>query len=436
MFVDKAYRESKPLFNKGRTGWALFDWANQAFTTIVITWIFAAYFADGIVQDGVVGQSMWGAGIGFSALAVAVLAPVLGSIADRGGRRRPWVIGFSVMCIALTCSLYFMMPDPQWAMTAIILVAVANICYEMAIVFNNAMLADLVDRPRLAKLGGIAWSGGYYGGLIALVLCLAAVFLLPDPAENQLPVRTTSIIVAVWFALFLIPFILWTPDKKPTGIRAGLAIRSGLASLWRTLTSLFSKDRNTFMFLLGRMTYTDGVNTVFVMGGVYASQRYGLTLTELIQFGILLNVFSGTGGMVFAFFEERMGTKQVIMLSIIGLIISGSAMLLAPDFMLFTVFGCLLGVFVGPIQQASRTMMAKLAPEDSQAELFGLYALSGKATSWGGPLLVSLMTAMAASWGWADDNALTFGMFGVMPFMIVGFVIMLFVRSAPISESS
>lgn len=435
MFVDKAYRESKPLFNRGRIGWALFDWANQAFTTIVITFVFAQYFAQGIVQDEVGAQSMWGIGVGLSAAAIAILAPILGSIADRSGRRRPWVIGFSAMCIALTCSLYFMLPDPQFAMTAIILVALANICYEMAIVFNNAMLADLVDRPRLAKLGGIAWSGGYYGGLVSLVLCLAAVFVLPDPSETQVPVRITSVIVAVWFALFLIPFILWTPDKRPTGVPMAVAVREGLSSLWSTLRSLFSNDRNIFMYLLGRMTYTDGVNTIFVMGGVYASARYGLDTMELIQFGILLNVFSGTGGMVFAFFEERLGTKSVIMISILGLIVSGSAMLLAPDFSMFTVYGCILGVFVGPIQQASRTMMAKLAPADAQAKLFGLYALSGKATSWGGPILVGVMTAMAASWGWSDNNALTFGMFGVMPFMVAGFIIMLFVRSAPKTEA-
>ena len=435
MFVDKAYRESKPLFNRGRIGWALFDWANQAFTTIVITFVFAQYFAQGIVQDEVGAQSMWGIGVGLSAAAIAILAPILGSIADRSGRRRPWVIGFSAMCIALTCSLYFMLPDPQFAMTAIILVALANICYEMAIVFNNAMLADLVDRPRLAKLGGIAWSGGYYGGLVSLVLCLAAVFVLPDPNESQVPVRITSVIVAVWFALFLIPFILWTPDKKPTGVPMAVAVREGLSSLWNTLRALFSNDRNIFMYLLGRMTYTDGVNTIFVMGGVYASARYGLDTMALIQFGILLNVFSGTGGMVFAFFEERLGTKSVIMISILGLIVSGSAMLLAPDFTMFTVYGCILGVFVGPIQQASRTMMAKLAPADSQAKLFGLYALSGKATSWGGPILVGVMTTMAASWGWSDNNALTFGMFGVMPFMVAGFIIMLFVRSAPRTEA-
>ena len=250
-----------------------------------------------------------------------------------------------------------------------------------------------------------------------------------------MPVRITSVIVAVWFALFLIPFILWTPDKRPTGVPMAVAVREGLSSLWNTLRSLFSNDRNIFMYLLGRMTYTDGVNTIFVMGGVYASARYGLDTMELIQFGILLNVFSGTGGMVFAFFEERLGTKSVIMISILGLIVSGSAMLLAPDFSMFTVYGCILGVFVGPIQQASRTMMAKLAPADAQAKLFGLYALSGKATSWGGPILVGVMTAMAASWGWSDNNALTFGMFGVMPFMVAGFIIMLFVRSAPKTEA-
>lgn len=429
MFADKAYRESLPLFNRGRVGWALFDWANQAFTTIVITWIFAQYFADGIVQDGVKSQSLWGAGIGASAFVVAILAPILGSIADRGGRRRPWVIGFSGACILLTCGLYFMLPNPQYAIAAIVLVGIANICYEMAIVFNNAMLADLVDRPRLAKLGGIAWSGGYIGGLIALVLCLVAVFTLSDLEGTQQPVRLTNIIVAIWFAAFLIPFVVWTPDKKPSEVSFKRAVVDGLSSLWRTLRGLLSNDKNTFLFLLGRMSYTDGVNTIFVMGGLYATVRYGLSTQELILFGILLNVFAGSGGMVFAFFEQGFGTKRVIMTSIVGLILAGSAMLLAPSFMMFAIFGCALGVFVGPIQQASRTMMAKLAPEEAQGELFGLYALSGKATSALGPGLVALMTAMAVSWNWSDAGALVFGMFGVMPFMAAGFVIMLFVKS-------
>lgn len=429
MFADKAYRESLPLFNRGRVGWALFDWANQAFTTIVITWIFAQYFADGIVQDGVKSQSLWGAGIGASAFVVAILAPILGSIADRGGRRRPWVIGFSGACILLTCGLYFMLPNPQYAIAAIVLVGIANICYEMAIVFNNAMLADLVDRPRLAKLGGIAWSGGYIGGLIALVLCLVAVFTLSDLEGTQQPVRLTNIIVAIWFAAFLIPFVVWTPDKKPSEVSFKRAVEDGLSSLWRTLRGLLSNDKNTFLFLLGRMSYTDGVNTIFVMGGLYATARYGLSTQELILFGILLNVFAGSGGMVFAFFEQGFGTKRVIMTSIVGLILAGSAMLLAPSFMMFAIFGCALGVFVGPIQQASRTMMAKLAPEEAQGELFGLYALSGKATSALGPGLVALMTAMAVSWNWSDAGALVFGMFGVMPFMAAGFVIMLFVKS-------
>ena len=343
MFADKAYRESWPLFNRGRVGWALFDWANQAFTTIVITWIFAQYFADGIVQDGVKGQSLWGAGISASAFVVAILAPILGSIADRGGRRRPWVIGFSATCILLTCGLYFMLPNPEYAMIALVLVGIANVCYEMAIVFNNAMLADLVDRPRLAKLGGIAWSGGYIGGLIALVLCLVAVFNLSDPEGTQHPVRLTNVIVAMWFAAFLIPFIVWTPDKKPTGVSLNQAVVDGLSNLWNTLKELFSRDKNTFLFLLGRMSYTDGVNTIFVMGGMYATVRYGLSTQELILFGILLNVFAGSGGMVFAFFEQGFGSKRVIMTSIVGLILAGSAMLLAPSFMIFAIFWLFLG---------------------------------------------------------------------------------------------
>ena len=423
------YRTSKPLFNKGRTGWALFDWANQGFTTIVITFIFGVYFQSGVVGDPVQGQALWATAISISAAVIAILAPILGALADLGGRRKPWVVGFSWACILLTVGLYFVLPDPSYTFYMMVVVASANIAYELAIVFNNAMLSDLVDRPRLAKLGGVAWSGGYFGGLITLVIALAIFFGgegMGLNEETQQPVRATALVVAAWFAIFLIPFMLWTPDRAPTGRSIAECISQGLGQLWHTLKTIFSSDRNMFGFLMGRMFYADAVATVFSIGAVYASSRFDLAMTELILFGILLNVFSGLGGVVFAMIEERLGTKSVILTSIVGLTISATIMLFMDSFNLFVIVACLFGVFVGPIQQASRTMLAKLAPLDVQAELFGLYALTGKATSWAGPLAVAVVTAWAGREGLANANQL--GMLTILPFFVIGFVIMLFVK--------
>ena len=160
------------ILNKKTISWALFDWANSPFTTLIITFVFSAYFSQAVVGDQVRGAELWGYTISISGLIIALLAPVLGAIADAGGRRKPWIGFFSMLCIGGSFCLWFVLPDPSSIALAIACVMLANIGFEMSIIFNNAMLPDLVPKWAVGRISGWAWGLGYVGGLLALVLVL------------------------------------------------------------------------------------------------------------------------------------------------------------------------------------------------------------------------------------------------------------------------
>ena len=154
----------KPLV-RGVVGWCLYDWANSAFPTVIITFVFAAYFTKAIAADVITGTSQWGYTISLSGLAVAVLAPLLGAVADHGGRRKPWIFAFTILCAVATALLWQAKPDVSFVLLALVLVAVGNFAFEMAMVFYNAMLPDLTSADRIGRVSGWGWGLGYAGGL-------------------------------------------------------------------------------------------------------------------------------------------------------------------------------------------------------------------------------------------------------------------------------
>ncbi|MDA0261103.1 MAG: MFS transporter, partial [Proteobacteria bacterium] len=297
-----------PATRGGMVAWAMYDWANSAFTTLIITFVFAAYFSQGIVGDDVKGQALWGYVAGISSFLVAVLSPILGAIADSGGPRKRWILAFSVICIAATALLWFAKPTPAAIPLAIILVIIANVGFEFGIVFNNAMLGDLAPPDRIGRWSGWAWGLGYFGGLAALVVMLVGFVQTETPwfgigKEEAANIRVVGPLVAIWFAIFVIPFFVFTPDRPSSGEPMGTRIRKGLSGLGHTLANL-RQHGNVVRFMLARMLYNDGVVTIFAIGGVYAAGRFGMTTSELIQFGILLNVTAGLGAFGFAWIDD------------------------------------------------------------------------------------------------------------------------------------
>ncbi len=412
----------------GVAAWCLYDWANSAFPTVIITFVFAAYFTEGVAEDSVTGTALWGQAMGLSALAVAVMSPILGAIADRGGRRKPWLFVATCAGVAFSVSLWTILPDPSMALTALVLVACANVAFELGMVFYNAMLADMVASKFLGRVSGWGWGTGYVGGLVCLALVLVLfvqtdtpMFGLDKDAAEHL--RVVGPFVAGWMALFSLPLFLLTRDMPSRGLSTITAVREGLDELIQTFRDA-RRHAGVFKYLLARMIYTDGLNTLFAFGGIYAAGTFGMTFADLIVFGIGMNVTAGLGAFGFAWLDDRWGPVRVIYISLAALTVLGIAVLLIEDVTYFWIAGLMLGFFVGPAQSASRSLMARIAPADVRNEMFGLYALSGKATAFLGPMLVGALTA------WAGSQRA--GMAVIPIFFVVGAILLAWaMRAAP-----
>lgn len=385
----------------GTVAWCLYDWANSAFPTVIVTFVFAAYFTKQIAANEIAGTSQWSLTVSLSMLAAALTAPFLGAIADRGGRRKPWIAWFTLLLAGATATLWFAKPgEPQvwWVLLAF---GFGNYAFETGTVFYNAMLPDVAPPGMTGRISGWGWGLGYAGGLVCLILCLF-VLIRPDPPLFGLdpalaePVRATALLTSLWLLVFSIPFFVASPDRPTSGLSAWKAARAGLSTLISTLRSL-RHYREIALFLLAHMIYADGLNTLFSVGGIYAAVTFGMSFQEILLFGIALNITAGLGAFGFGWVDDWLGPKRTVLIAIGSLTVLGGAILLVDSKFLFWCFALPIGVFLGPAQAASRSLMARLAPPTLTTEMFGLYGFSGRATAFIGPALFGIVTDATGS---------------------------------------
>lgn len=414
-----------PAGRRAQFAWCLYDWANSGFPTVIVTFVFAAYFSRAVAENTIQGTADWGHALAVSGVLIAVISPILGSIADRTGRRKPWLGIFAAISIVATALLWYTRPDPSDVLWALVFFVIANTAWEIANVFYNAMLPGLVAKERIGRLSGWSWGLGYMGGLACLVLLLvlfvqAKTPLLGLDKETSEHIRIVGPMVALWFAVFAVPIFLWTPDETGKKTAAGTAIREGLVQLVETLRQI-RRHANIARFLFARLFYVDGMNTMFAFGGIYAAGTFGMSFAEIIQFGIALNVTAGLGAAGFAWLDDRIGSKKTVQIGIVGLIVFGVPLLVVETKTAFWLLALPLGIFMGPVQAASRSLMAHLAPPDLRTEMFGLYALSGKVTSFAGPAVLA--------WATLTFESQRAGMTTIIAFFAVGLVLMTFVAA-------
>jgi UMF1 family MFS transporter len=334
-------------------------------------------------------------------LATALLGPLLGAIADHGGRRKPWVLAFTMVMAAATMLLWFAVPKAETIWWILLCFAVANFAFETATIFYNAMLPAVAPPGMIGRLSGWGWGLGYAGGLACLVVVLL-LLIQPDPPLFGLdktqaePVRASALLVAAWIVTFSLPFFLLTPDAASAGLSAREAVRRGIVTLRGTLVHL-RHYRQIALYLLAHMIYTDGLNTLFSVGGIYAAVTFGMDFDQLLLFGISLNVTAGLGAFVFGWVDDRIGSKRTVLLALACITVLGAGILLVQSKAMFWILALAIGIFLGPAQSASRSLMARIAPPEVATEMFGLYALSGKATAFMGPALFGWVTALSGS---------------------------------------
>jgi UMF1 family MFS transporter len=370
--------------------YSLYDFANSAFVTIIITFIFSNYFVSSIVQDDVNGQAYWGWTISISGFLVAISGPFLGVIADKKNTNS-FILKISTFtCIIFTTLLWFSKPEPKYIFFALFIVCIANYFYELSSIFYNSILINTTNQKKLGFASGISFALGYFGGVIALLITINFIIqsdYLKNLGEN-INYRASVIFVATWFLIFSLPLLFSIKIEKKNKKKRILNLRK---LLWDQGLTKISK------FLLARLLYGDGLNTIFVMGGIFAVSIFQLNLKELLFMSILMNMAAVIGAWLGGYFNDRFNCKNTILISLIFLISFLILIILTKTKLYFFIFSALLGFFIGPIQSASRVMISKMIRHEDQNKAFGLFATSGKLTSFIGPALVGSATLIFES---------------------------------------
>ena len=435
---------------RGIWGWMLFDWAAQPFFTVVTTFIFGPYFVSRMASDPAAGQAAWGYGIAAAGFVIAVLSPVLGSIADQTGPRKPWIGVFAAIKIVSLCLLWFAEPGSSlfWVVAAF---SLASVAAEFSTVFNNSMMPRLVSKADIGRISNIAWGLGYLGGMIVLIFVVAFMAASPETGKTIIGVapvfgldpklgedaRATGPLAAIWYFIFILPMFFFTPDGKK-GIPIAAAVREGLAELKSTVGEVRQRS-GILRFLIARMIYQDGVAALLALGGVFAAGMFGWSITEIGVFGIILNIAAIFGCLVASSLDTRLGSKHVVMVSLVMLTVAtlgvvstgpgytlfGALQLPGPDFgrmfgtpaeKAYIVFGLLIGLAFGPVQASSRSYLARSVTPAEAGRYFGLYALAGRATSFLAPFMVATATALSGS--------PRFGMAMILLFLVGGMAVL------------
>jgi len=409
--------------NKVIWGWMSYDWAAQPFHTLLVTFIFAPYFASTVMSDPVAGQSMWGFMMAFAGLVMALSAPILGAYADAVGPRKPWIFLFSILFVIGTIPLWMAVPEMENTTFILILFAIGLIGVEFSQIFVNAMLPDLGDSSEIGRISGTGYAIGYVGGVLALFIMLLflaenadGVTLLKKPPilgldpETRQGTRSVGPVTGIWYIVFMIPFFLWVPDVKRQ-LKTSNVVSNALKDLAQTIRRL-PENFSLAAYLGSSMFYRDALNGLYTFGGIYAAGVLGWTITQIGIFGIIAAITAAIFSWIGGYIDRLIGPKKLIIICILILILvctlivgtSRNTFFSAPlsytstlPDKLFMFCGALIGGAGGALQASSRTMMVFQANKERMTEAFGLYALSGRATAFLAPGLVALVTDLTQS---------------------------------------
>ncbi len=374
--------------------WCLYDFGNSAFFTLVVTFVYATYFTQVISPDEITGTLFWSRGISISAILIAILSPLLGVIVDQGGLKKKMLIYTAVVGFLSTVLLFF--PSEGMIFEALLIFIIANVSFELGQVFYNAYLIDITSMDRVGKISGYGWSAGFAGGLVVMFLAMIGFVEAETPwfgfSKNGENIRATNLLVAFWFLIFSSPFILSMKDESVKFNKNLFKLFKDSFNQLKITYSDLNNYREISKFLIARLFYNDGLVTIFAFGAIYASGTFNFSFSEIMLFGIILNITAGIGSLVFGPIDDKIGGKKTILISLIGLIIGTMLAISAQNKNMFWLAGILVGIFSGPNQSSSRSLMARMVPTKYSNEFFGFYTFSGKFTSFLGPFLLGIIT--------------------------------------------
>ncbi|MCA1942416.1 MAG: MFS transporter [Yonghaparkia sp.] len=424
--------------------WAFWDWATQPFNTVLLTFVWvpsyltSTFFIDPAVvgtagEEAALGQlaSNLGYGITIAGLLIALLAPVMGQRADRAGRQKLQLFIFTALLIVAQLGLAFVQPGAEWFWMGVALIAIGSVFGEIAGVSYNALLISVSTPKTVGKVSGLGWGFGYLGGIVALTIVVGLILGGILDGEQGATFQIIALGATIWTIIFVIPIFLSVPEPPKLAAEEKVGFFRSYIELGRSIARLWRETRPTFWFLLASAVYRDGLSAVFTFGSVIAAIVFGFGFTDLVIFGIALNIVAGVSTILAGRLDDRFGPKRVILISVFGLVACTLVVFFFADLGagLFWAAGIVLAAFVGPAQAASRSFLARVTPAGREGEVFGLYATTGRAAGWMASLLWGVFIAIAA-------NQTLFGILGISIVLLNGGIMLLFVKAPERSSAT
>ena len=399
--------------SRGRIfAWTLFDFANTAFSVIIVTVIFSRYFTNQ-VADG--RRWLWGLAVSLSMICAAALSPPLGAAADFSRNRKRFLFLFTLASVLCTALMFFV--QSGMILTGVFLFVVANIGFEGGLVFYDAFLPGLTARSSYGRVSGYGFAMGYVGALVVLLIVMLILPPQNDPSY-LFHVRLSFVVAAAFFLVFSLPMFLFVPEPPVSATPPPSIIKAGLSRSAATFRSLFVRHEypSIARFLIAFFIFNDGILTVIAFAAIFADRVLHMGDADIIAFFAIVQTSAIVGSLVFGVITDKLGPKKTISLTLfIWIAISIGAYFVTTVFVFYIVaLGA--GIAIGSSQSASRSMMALLTPKNHEAEFFGFYdGLCGKASAVIGPLVYGII---------ADLTNERFGALAIGGFFVAGLIIL------------
>ena len=422
---------------RGTFAWALWDWAEQPYPTIMQTFIFPVYLAGAVAGPGDHPDAQLGVATAVAGFILALIAPVLGRRSDDNGRRKFWLMFNTYLLVLIMVASFFVKPSPEFFILGLVLYGAGSVIQESALINYYAMLKQVTTEKNIGRVSGYAWGLGYAGGIVLLAISLAGFIMAEVPwfgigTEESVNIRAVFLFSAAWTLVFSIPLMLRVPeiDKNPNARKE--SILQSYASIWSQLKSLRAQAPETLKFLISSAIYRDGLAGVFTFGAVLGSLAFGFSQTQIIIFGIAANIVSGIGAVIGGRLDDIVGSRSIIIWSLVGLIISGTAVFFFASYgsITYWIGGLALCLFVGPAQASSRTFVSRFTPSGREGEVFGLYQFTGRAVSFMSGTFWALSITLAHNM-LGVENATIWGIWGLMLILVVGLYLLTRVHPRP-----
>ncbi len=415
--------DQSPITKKEIFGWCMYDVADSAFTTVIVTALFAPYYSKIVVQDPGRADFLWGLAASISEVFVAILAPILGAIADFSGSRKKFLGICAVTIVLFTASLWFV--GPGAVMLGLTLYIIANIGFAGGGVFIDSFLPGISNEANVGKISGMKWALGYTSGLICMVL-ISKVFGLADnivsnPSSEQLSkARLIPVVVAVYYAIAVIPTFLFLRDRSvPQALPPGETyLTVGFKQLRNTLKNI-KQYRELVKLLIAFLVYNDGVVTVIYFASMFATTTMKFTGDDIATLFILMNVVAAIGAFSFGWIADRIGQKNTITISLVIWIIAVVISYNSYTKLTFYVAAVFVAMGMGATQSVTRSLLALFTPKANAAEFFGFLGIAGKALAFVGPLMFG---AISSATGSQRPAILSIGAFFVVGIILLSFV--------------